>query len=45
MTGHESPRGRNLATLFTEAGVRHRCRARCPSTSGASSCGTPPTTP
>ena len=24
MTGHESPRGRNLATLFTEAGIRHR---------------------
>jgi 2-dehydropantoate 2-reductase len=24
MTGHESPRGRNLATLFTEAGLRHR---------------------
>lgn len=24
LTGHESPRGRNLATLFTEAGVRHR---------------------
>ena len=23
-TGHESPRGRNLATLFTEGGVRHR---------------------
>jgi 2-dehydropantoate 2-reductase len=25
MTGHESPRGRNLATLFTAAGIRHRC--------------------
>lgn len=24
MTGHESPRGRNLATLFTAAGIRHR---------------------
>jgi 2-dehydropantoate 2-reductase len=24
MNGHESPRGRNLATLFTEAGIRHR---------------------
>jgi 2-dehydropantoate 2-reductase len=24
MTGHESPRGRNLATLLTEAGIRHR---------------------
>jgi 2-dehydropantoate 2-reductase len=24
MTGHESPRGRNLATVCTEAGVRHR---------------------
>ncbi len=24
MTGHESPRGRNLAALFTEAGIRHR---------------------
>ncbi len=24
MTGHESPRGRNLATLLTGAGIRHR---------------------
>ncbi len=24
MTGHESPRGRNLAALFTESGIRHR---------------------
>jgi 2-dehydropantoate 2-reductase len=30
MTGHESPRGRNLATLFTEAGVRHRLSNEMP---------------
>lgn len=24
LTGHESPRGRNLTTLLTEAGIRHR---------------------
>lgn len=24
MNGHESPRGRNLAAVFTEAGIRHR---------------------
>ncbi len=30
MNGHESPRGRNLATLFTEAGIRHRFTREIP---------------
>lgn len=30
MTGRESPRGRNLAGLFTEAGVRHRLSNEMP---------------
>ncbi len=30
MNGHESPRGRNLATLFTEAGIRHRFSREIP---------------